>query len=277
MGEAARHELGATVTVRVTGSASDLPAVDWAADDAAARGVPLRLQYIEDAPRAPGMAASPDPDGVVAALSDRVHRRHADLVVRTRLTPLEPAPSPAGPRSLVVVGLSASQPLAHDDADSWLRRAAERDHCPVVIVRALPSHPHGPVVAGVEPHRAGAVLDFAFAHAERHRLSLRVVHAKAPSRRLNAFRIERSLDATSAGDAIDVDRMTNRRTLQFPTVLVDVREVHRRPLEALTRETIGASILVIGSPAGSRFRRRGQLGRVDQRALRNIPVVALAR
>jgi hypothetical protein len=117
-----------------------------------------------------------------------------------------------------------------------------------VIVRGPPQNPAGPVVAGVDPHAAGAVLEFAFAHAASHQRPLRVVHARPPRRRLNILRVERSLDASSADDAIDIDRTTNGWALRFPTVPVDVRQVHREPTEALGHEAVGASLLVTGTP-----------------------------
>ena len=144
---------------------------------------------------------------------------------------------------------------------------------PVVVVRSRPADPTGPVVAGVDPRRVGGVLEFAFAHAGRHGLALRVVHAGVLRRRLNLFRVERSIDVGGPGEEIAVGRLAEALASSFPGVRVDVREARRRPLEALAREAVGASLLVIGTPART-ARSRRQLGPVG-RALAAVPVVAV--
>jgi hypothetical protein len=244
------------VTLLLTGAGADGPATEWAADDAAERGIPLMVV-------GEGQAG----DGVTNALARA--RRRGTSVVAVQQADRETAARPA----VVVAGLPSSASITDTLVAGLLRRAGEQVRAPVVIVRGLPGDPGGPVVAGVDPRRVGGVLEFAFAHADRHGLALRVVHAGVPRRRLNLFRVEHSLDVGGPAEEIAVGRLAEALATRYPRVHVDVREGRRRPLEALAREAGGAGLLVIGTPART-ARTSRQLGPVG-RALAAVPVVAV--
>jgi nucleotide-binding universal stress UspA family protein len=85
--------------VGVDGSEPSLRAVDWAADEAALRGVPLRLVHASLWERYEGTAPAEDlgepseqvlADGIVGGAARRARTRQPDLQVSTEVLPEEP-------------------------------------------------------------------------------------------------------------------------------------------------------------------------------------------
>lgn len=84
------------LVVGVDGSEPGMRAVDWATDEAALRGLPLRLVYAslweryEGAALAEGLGRSSEQimaDTVVEAAAERAHRRDAAVRVTTEVVP----------------------------------------------------------------------------------------------------------------------------------------------------------------------------------------------
>ena len=268
MNAAPRHGWHDVITLALTGHESDGPAVDWAADDAAARGIPLQMICL----RGPDALGAEAQTHAILTAEERANLRQPAVVITTGAQGAEVG---GGGRSVVVVaGRPSSERITNELTGSVLREVGERSRCPVVIVRGVPE-PTGLVVAGVDPRRDGDVLEFAFSHAARYGLDLRVVHAGAPRKRLNVFRVERALDIRSANEDIEVDRRTNALAMRYSNVRVDVREARRRPREALAREALGASLLVVGAPA--RRATAAQLGPFGNRSLAYVPAIAVIR
>ncbi|GAA4543809.1 hypothetical protein GCM10023097_17620 [Streptomyces collinus] len=87
------------LVVGVDGSEPSLRAVDWAADEAALRGVPLRLVHASLLERYEGAAPAEDlgepsgpvlADGIVDGAARRASTRKPDLKVSTEVLPEEP-------------------------------------------------------------------------------------------------------------------------------------------------------------------------------------------
>ena len=173
------------VVVALDGSAADGPVVDWAADEAARLGAPLRLVSVVD----PGVQLTPY-EALVSgspSLADhleqgarhvldlavaRVRERHADLDVATAV--------PWGPPAAAVVRLStgAIRVVVGAPARGRLERillgsvalpVVAHAHCPVAVVPADidVGPPRRIVVAvdGSEPSRRAVELAFASAEA----------------------------------------------------------------------------------------------------------------
>ncbi|RKN45073.1 universal stress protein [Streptomyces hoynatensis] len=181
------------VVVGVDGSECSLTAVDWAADEAARHGRPLRLvyawfweQYEILAPagaleRPEGGTAA---DGVLAAAGERVSRRQPSLDVSVNAATSPPVPTlveEGGNAFLLVVGSRGRGPLTSLFLGSVGLGVAGRAPCPTVVVRGAPqalNEGFGRVVLGVSgsEHEASAT-EFAVREAAARACELRAVHA----------------------------------------------------------------------------------------------------
>ncbi|MGW3941934.1 universal stress protein [Streptomyces phaeochromogenes] len=275
------------LVVGVDGSEPSMRAVDWAADEAALRGVPLRLVYAslweryEGAALAEGLGRSSEQvlaDNIVEAAAKRAHRREVDLKISTEVLPEEPVPALLGEgrnASALVMGSRGRGGIAELLLGSVSLAVAARADCPVIVLRG--SHDsqadagmRRPIVLGVgeDAHSTEAVR-FAFQEAEERRVALEAVRAwRCPSH-------ESAEHPLLAGDPAHHHEQRAVETLE--AVLRDVVAVHpsvelrRRVVEGTTREALldasaDAGLLVVGAR-----RRQGhfglQLGRVAHAVL----------
>jgi nucleotide-binding universal stress UspA family protein len=183
------------LVVGVDGSEPGMRAVDWAADEAALRGVPLRLVYAslweryEGAALAEGLGRSSEQvlaDSIVEAAAKRAHRREVDLKISTEVLPEEPVPAllrEGRNASALVLGTRGRSGIAELLLGSVSLAVAARADCPVIVLRG--SHDHRMtsrmcrrIVLGVgeEPENSAAVR-FAFEEARERRVPLEAVRA----------------------------------------------------------------------------------------------------
>lgn len=180
------EELG--VLVGVDGSQCARQALDWATADAAARGTGLMVVTVADLPR---LADVPLSTELLAAATDGARRTARDaaarardrgpgVAVETRVTSGNPAVellTLAEGAEVVVVGSRGHGGLAALLLGSTAGHVAAHARRPVVVVRERIT-PAGRVLVGIDGSgRTDAVLEFAFAHAERHGLPLHAVGA----------------------------------------------------------------------------------------------------
>ncbi|WP_105968174.1 universal stress protein [Streptomyces geranii] len=280
------------IVVGVDGSEPGLRAVDWAADEAAVRGLPLRLVYASLWERYEGAYLAEDlgkpseqvmAEDVVASAARRATSRRPEVKVSTDIRAEEPEYAlvrESRRASLLVTGTRGRSGITEALLGSVSLTMAGHAHCPVVVVRgshdnqALPAT-HGRVVVGVgEQPVASAAVRFAADEARRRGAELEAVRAwrcpghettdhpllaGAPAR-LHAQQaveaLEKALQDVPAGVAV------RRRTVEghARTVLVDASR--------------DADLLVLG--ARRRQRHFGlQLGRVAHGVLHHsaCPVV----
>ncbi|MDQ0955186.1 nucleotide-binding universal stress UspA family protein [Streptomyces phaeochromogenes] len=183
------------LVVGVDGSEPGMRAVDWAADEAALRGVPLRLVYAslweryEGAALAEGLGRSSEQvlaDSIVEAAAKRAHRREVDLKISTEVLPEEPVPAllrEGRNASALVLGTRGRSGIAELLLGSVSLAVAARADCPVIVLRG--SHDiqadagmRRRIVLGVgeEPENSAAVR-FAFEEARERRVPLEAVRA----------------------------------------------------------------------------------------------------
>ncbi|MFJ3307842.1 universal stress protein [Streptomyces sp. NPDC086549] len=183
------------LVVGVDGSESSLRAVDWAADEAALRGVPLQVVYASLWERYEGVSLAQDlgkpseqvmAEDIVETAAQRARRRQADVKISTDMVPEEPeyALVSAGRHaSALVVGSRGRSGLAEMLLGSVSLTVAGHADCPVIVLRG--SHDNqarkatrGRVVVGVGEGPVGAAaMRFAVEEAELRGVPLEVVRA----------------------------------------------------------------------------------------------------
>nr|WP_041822354.1 universal stress protein [Streptomyces davaonensis] len=282
------------LVVGVDGSEPSLRAVDWAADEAVLRGIPLRLVYACLWERYEGAALArdigrptgqPTPQDVVGAATRRAHARQPHLKVTSTVVFEEPeyALVHAGREAAaLVVGTRGRGGIAELLLGSVSLAVAAHADCPVIVLRG--SHDNqatppvrGRVVVGVGEHaEPSAAVRFAYAEALRRGVPLDAVRAwrcpahestdhpllaDAPAR-LHEEHAEKTLDEALRDAPPDLDLL--RRTVEGHARRVLVDASHH------------ADLLVVGVR-----RREGhfglQLGRVAHAALHHsaCPVVVV--
>ncbi|MBE7163433.1 MAG: universal stress protein [Williamsia herbipolensis] len=257
----------------------DAGVLDWAAADAVARGVPLRIVHAWHQTAAMLPWDSSVDRSIRRDLHDRARRALNDAVSHVRAgwpdLPLQPElvetpPTQAIGRSrhtpVTVVGTRFHHGLSAALMGSVSTGVLAHAVNPVVVVRgdAGQHHARPEVVVGVDglSGTAEQVLDFAVAHAARHRLAVRVLYcdrtlgAVPPDRRRRAGLWLAEL-AGRAGDRAAGVRITDE---------IDVHD----PAHGLLDAARGSALLVVGT----RSRHPDValvLGSVTQAALHHAP------
>ncbi|MET7479382.1 universal stress protein [Streptomyces sp. NPDC005648] len=183
------------IVVGVDGSEPSLRAVDWAADEAAVRGLPLRLVYASLWERYEGAGLADDlgepseeimAEDVVGAAARRARARRPGLAVSTEVLPEEPEYAlvrESRTAALLVTGTRGRSGLAEAVLGSVSLTVAGHAHCPMVVVRGSHDNQarrgtHGRVVVGVgEDAKASPAVAFAFEEARRRGAAVEAVRA----------------------------------------------------------------------------------------------------
>lgn len=280
------------VVVGVDGSEAGLRAVDWAADEAALRGAPLRLVYASLWERYEGARLAEDlgkpservrAEDIVESAARRARLRRAEVKITTDVLPEEPEYTllrESRNASLLVTGTRGRGALTEALLGSVSLTVAAHAHCPMIVVRgshdnqAVPAT-HGRVVVGVgEKPTSSAAVRFAFEEARRRGAQVEAVRAwRCPAHettdhpllagepaRLHEQRAAEGLEAALRDAPADV--VLRRRTA----------EGHAR--NVLVDASRDADLLIVG--AKRRQRHFGlQLGRVTHGVLHHsaCPVV----
>ncbi|MXM65587.1 universal stress protein [Streptomyces sp. HUCO-GS316] len=181
------------LVVGVDGSDASLLAVDWAVDEAARLGLPLRIVHGSlweryEGPVRPGNLERPDDQvpaqNIVGTAAERARLRNPEVKVVGELVP-EDAVS-----TLLLEGNNAAALVTGSRGRGELKgmllgsvglAVAARAHCPVIVVRgdkAGLAGTHERILLGAgEPDTSGAAVRFAFREAEARGCTLDVVRA----------------------------------------------------------------------------------------------------
>jgi nucleotide-binding universal stress UspA family protein len=273
------------VGVDHAGSAGD--AVDWAAAEAATRGYRLRIvhafhpllpadPYGVGSPIDSLQAARNAAESVLQGYAARARRVASDLDVATRLpcgSVVRALLDEAGRAQLLVLGRRGLHGLRAVLARSVSVQVAAHASCPVVVIRAARAEGRSPapprVVVGVDgASTCDPALGFAFQAARQRGVPLAAVHAWAldPPADLEAVHGPPRMAETVARRTLE--RALRQWHSQYPDVPVVTKLVRDEPARAVTAESRGAALVVVGS------RGRGHLtgavrGSVSQAVLRH--------
>ncbi|WP_133913089.1 universal stress protein [Streptomyces sp. NBC_00582] len=249
------------VVVGVDGSEPSLSAVDRAADEAALRGVPLRVVYASLWERYEGTALAGDhrpfeevrADDVVAVAVGRARARRPDLTVSGEVVPEEPeyVLVREGRRaSVLVVGTRGRGSVVEMLLGSVSLTVAAHAHCPVVVVRDGPSDggTRRRVVVGVGgTGKDSAATRFAAEEARLRGVPLDAVRAwRCPARES----VEHPL-LTGAPARLHEEQAARVLEEALANVPADV-ELRRRTVEGPARDVLldasrDAALLVVGA------------------------------
>ncbi|MBK3633569.1 universal stress protein [Streptomyces sp. MBT97] len=272
------------IVVGVDGSGSSLRAVDWAADEAALRGVPLRLVYASLWERYEGESLAEDvgkpseqvrAEDIVRTAARRAALRRDGVPVTTAVLPEEPEYAlvrEGHTACALVLGTRGRSGVVELLLGSVGLAVAAHADCPVIVVRGAHDNQvragtAGRVVVGVGEQGAdSAALRFAVREASLRGATLEAVRAwRCPAHentdhpllagepaRLHEQQAAEVLEQALKGVPEDVD--LRRDTVEGPARRVLVNASH------------GADLLVVG--ARRRPGHRGlQLGRVSHGVL----------
>ncbi|WP_046733305.1 universal stress protein [Streptomyces humi] len=282
------------VVVAVDGSEPGLRAVDWAADEAVLRGLPLRLVYAslweryEGAHLGEGLHKPSEElmaEDIVGVAARRARSRQPQVRVTTEVLVEEPEYAlvhESRDATLLVMGTRGRSGLAEALLGSVSLTVAGHAHCPLVVVRGNHDNQaarpvHGRIVLGVGAHGKGsAAVRFGYEEARRRGAVLDAVRAwRTPAH-------ETTDHPLMSGEPA---RLHERQAVEaldsaLENVPADV-EAHRHTVEGDARPVLvaasyDADLLVVG--ARRRPRTFGlQLGRVAHGVLHRsaCPVVVV--
>lgn len=252
-----------SIIVGVDGSPGATKAVEWAADEAARRGLPLRIVYVlgpwpydiskfpPEVPEAVDKAARELlTEAETAALERRPEIRTSTEVLRGETAKV--LRDLAGPGSELVVGSRGLGGFKGALLGSVSTHVAGQAHGPVIVVRGQSRL--GDVVVGVdESEECEPALGYAFEQARLRGARVRVVHAWQPV--IGPYGAAVAYAPSMIGDIRELKRAREemlaakvaRWREKFPDVEVSVVSPCAHPVDALTEASTEAALLVVGS------------------------------
>ncbi|MFF7969872.1 universal stress protein [Streptomyces sp. NPDC007905] len=273
------------LVVGVDGSASSLTAVDWAVDEAARRGLPLRLVYASLWERYEGSLLSDGParpseqvmaEHIVASAAERARLRDPEVKTTTDILPQDAAEALVGAGDTafaLVTGARGRSELSGLLLGSVGPAVAARAYCPVIVVRgdrAGLAGTHERILVGAgDPDTGGEAVRFAFEEARARGCVLDVVRAwRCPLHETADHRLRAgdSADRHAQQASAALDAALSGPAADHPDVLLRRTAVEGPARKVLVDRSAAADLVVIGArrPQGHAGH---QLGRVAHRLL----------
>ncbi|GGJ06555.1 universal stress protein [Streptomyces brasiliensis] len=266
------------LVVGVDGSDASLRAVDWAVDEAARHGLPLRLVHASLWERYEGGVPTDSlerpservmAEHVVGSAAERARRHDPSVTVTTAIVPDEAA------EALVREGNEATALVTGSRGRGGLRglllgsvglAVAARAPCPVIVVRGDPAalaSSHERILLGAgDATTCGEAVRFAFREAAARKCTLDAV--RAWRRRADGSGEESARPEEHASTGLDA--LLRDAVADHPGVRVRRATVEGHAHDVLLRRTAAADLVIVG--AGRRTGHFGlQVGRVAHKLL----------
>lgn len=252
------------IVVGVDGSKQSLRAVDWAADEAVRRNVPLRILYVVTPwlfdvpvdPRAGAMRAwlLYGGEDIVGYAVDRAGERAPGLDVTGEQIGGQAAEllvDRAQDALMLVVGSRGRGGVGGLVLGSVAFQVASHARCPAVVVRDAPSEEYGEVALGVDGSPASTeAVGFAFGEASVRRARLHAVLAWPHPISTGPGDMQPLVydpEVVTKGEERVLSECLSGWRAKFPDVEVVPEVVHARAAPALVRASEQADLLVVGS------------------------------
>ncbi|HTJ71107.1 MAG TPA: universal stress protein [Actinospica sp.] len=257
------------VVVGVDRSESSAHAAQWAAREAAARGVPLTVVHALHLPTDAALPLEPpryaekqreEGGKLVRLVARNLAADFPGLEIGTEVSDLTAAHtlSALGLESaLVVTGTRGHGGFAGMLLGSVSRRLAAHTHCPLVVVRGQESGiALDEVVLGVEPGQHDEPIRYAFEAAQRYGAVLHAVRAWHPHA---TYEGPMGTNFTNLAEVRDQERRSVENLLApfstaYPSVKVEVTAQRGNPVPVLIETARDTRLLVVGA-----HRHRGPL------------------
>ncbi|MFF4350051.1 universal stress protein [Streptomyces sp. NPDC001530] len=273
------------LVVGVDGSDSSLTAVDWAVDEAARHGLPLRLVYASLWERYEGATPSSSlerpservmAEHFVGSATERAQRRNPEVKVSADVRPEDAVSAllrEGHHASALVTGARGRGEITGLLLGSVSLAVAARAHCPVIVIRgdkAGLAGIHERILLGAgDPATSGEAVRFAFREAEARTCVLDAVRAwRRPAHESTDHPLPAGEPAAAyeqrASDLLDT--LLHEATSAHPSVRVRRATVEGPARTVLLKRSAAADLVVIG--ARPRQGNHGlQLGRVGHTLL----------
>jgi nucleotide-binding universal stress UspA family protein len=270
------------VLVAVDGSAHNLSAVGWAADEATRTGRPLLLLTATNDFLPPIPHFSVDDtfefdgriDALVKTLRDQLSTSHADTTILTTVrvgTPIGAILEAEENADVVVLGKRGLGAFARLIVGSTSIAVAGRSRLPAIIVPdTWDQHTHvgAPLVVGLDTdHYDDRVLTFAFERAHQLSVPLVAVHAWETHPVFAASPADQEAWAAQAVDALK--DLVGPSQKAYPDVDLRIKQRHAHPAMALLdeSESRNAQLIVLGRHTPSEHRGGFAIGSVTRAVL----------
>ena len=242
------------IIVGTDGSEPSLRAVDWAAREAAARGLPLRIVSVPELPA----RMSAHHARALSSAAERAAAQQSGLAIDPRLLPGHPAQvlmESSTDATMLVVGSWGAGALSARFLGSVSQDVATRACCPVVVVRDHYLPARREIVVGIgDLDQAGRALEFAFEAAALRDAAVVAVHAwswylPATGRVASLDAAERAAAHTcclSADISAQLGDVVGRWRDKYPGVQAEVQLPRGLPGRALTAASTRADLVVLG-------------------------------
>lgn len=275
------------VVVGVDGTGSAHDALDWAAAEAAARRLPLRVVHayattpswavLGDLPRPCENIGVPDTARLVVEQAvQRARCVAAELEIGTRLLIGAGAPAllaQCADAELLVLGSRGLGGLRGLFGGSVSFRVAMHAACPVVVVHPMrpttPGHSAARVVVGVDGSpRCERAIEFAVRAAAQRGVGVTAVHAWAVRGTADLAAVTDDWSLAEAAEWRTFQRVFDPWRSRLATARIELRLVQGRAQDVLVAESAGAALVVVGS-RGRGSVRAALAGSVSQAVLQH--------
>lgn len=257
--------LTGSIVVGYNGSAASGVAIEWAAEEAAARQLPVHALHVKQPPLAAGPPNQPstptDTERLLVGAEQRARRVAPGVTVTCEAV--------EGPLSLtlieasrhadtLVLGAHGHQQRSLADLGSTGWHVASHAECPLIVVRrSVFGDATRPIVVGVDESRASEpAYTYAFTQARRRRVPLLAVHAWQLAASQAVYVVMQSDDERRIEDAAreaQVQAWLEPWLRDFPEVPVHMVARLWHPAEVLLDAADEAQLLVVGRRARSGF------------------------
>jgi nucleotide-binding universal stress UspA family protein len=253
------------VIVGIDGSPVSDAAVSWAAHDAAIRGLPLTIVYVEN-PAAPTWSQAPilEESPAEQVAEDRSLLANAAKIARDAIADtaqihingelLSSAIVPAlvdqsKDAELIVVGSTGRGALSRSFLGSVSSGLIRHAHCPVALIRdedpQLPHPAEAPVLVGIDGSTADLATAVAFEEASLRHTDLIALHAWNDTDMSEIPGFDWS-PTTTKEDHLLAEALAGWQE-RYPNVTVHKRLVRDRAARALVDASESAQLVVVGS------------------------------